>query len=95
MARVAALMMTVFGVGSAVLMTLPLGVMALRSCMCLLVPTRVRVPVLVSLLLLLLRLAVMRSALLLLGSSFRLCLLLLRLTSFPLGPQVVQNLLVV
>jgi hypothetical protein len=30
-ARVAALMMTVFGVGSAVLMTLPLGVMAPHS----------------------------------------------------------------
>lgn len=92
--RVAALMMTVFGIGRAVLVILPLRLIVTRRCTCLLVPVpvRVRPPVLVPLLLL--RLAVMRSPLLLLGGSFRLCLLFLRLTSFPLSPQVVQNLLV-
>jgi hypothetical protein len=90
--RVAALMMTVFGVGGAVLVTLPLRLIVMQRCMRLLVPMRARVPVLVPLLLL--RLAVMRSPLLLLGGSFRLCLLLLRLTSFPLSRQVVQSLLV-
>lgn len=90
--RVAALMMTVFGVGGAVLVTLPLRFIVMQRGMCLLVPVRARVPVLVPLLLL--RLAVMRSPLLLLGGSFRLCLLLLGLTSFPLSRQVVQSLLV-